>query len=96
MWHFWLAVDLLHLCAQRGFDTSRGPYAPLKVASWVGQGGEEKAQAGISVFLHFHGLAPRGHCFHGASHGSGAGGKNPGNPKTGVTGPAKLLMAVRP
>lgn len=30
MWHFCLAVDLLHLCAERGFDISRGSYALLK------------------------------------------------------------------
>lgn len=30
MWHFCLAVDLLHLCAKRGFDTSQGSYVLLK------------------------------------------------------------------
>lgn len=40
MWHFCLAVDLLHLCAERGFDTSRGSYTLPK---WpLGQARDEK------------------------------------------------------
>ena len=30
MWHFLLAVDLLHLCTERGFHTSQGSYVLLK------------------------------------------------------------------
>lgn len=40
MWHFCLAVDLLHLCAERGFDTSQGSYVLLK---WpLGQARDQK------------------------------------------------------
>lgn len=40
MWHFCLAVDLLHLCEERGFDTSPGSYTLPK---WpLGQVRDEK------------------------------------------------------
>ena len=44
MWHFCLALDPLHLCAEREFDTSRGGYTPLK---WpLGQARDEKKNLG--------------------------------------------------
>lgn len=44
MWHFCLALDPLHLCAERAFDTSQGGYTPLK---WpLGQARDEKKNLG--------------------------------------------------
>lgn len=58
MWHFCLALDPLHLCAERGFDTSWGSYTRLK---WpLGQTRDEKKNlrprptAQVSVFLCFY------------------------------------------
>lgn len=52
MWHFCLALDPLHLCAEREFDTSQSGYTPLK---WpLGQARDEKKNLGpgqVSVFL---------------------------------------------
>ena len=52
MWHFCLALDPLHLCAEREFDTSRGGYTPLK---WpLGQARDEKKNLGPGPGLRIH------------------------------------------
>lgn len=88
MWHFCLVVDLLHLCAERGFDTSWGSYMLLK---WpLGQARDKKKN-----------LRPRlpscyistalisGQSLQGVSHGSGMGDGPPGKPKSWFTDPAR-------
>lgn len=72
MWHFCLAVDLLHLCAERGFDTSRGSYVLLKGPPGRERGQQESHRPGplsSCIFTAWH----LGRGFSGVAHSAVAG-----------------------
>lgn len=96
MWHFCLALDPLHLCTERGFDTSQGSYMLLK---WpLGQARDEKknlrpgpgsSSSCIST------ASVLGQRFQAVSHGSGTRfpGKSPWESKDQVIVPTVPLTS---
>lgn len=76
MWHFCLAVDLLRLCAERGFDTSRGSYTlPKWPLGWARD--QKKNLRPTSPFACISTATLWGQHIQGVSQGSGVGKRPP-------------------